>query len=272
MSKPKRNYGSIGFWGNNVFFAISIFLSWYISSNLSVNGFISKENALNILNALLDVDIALIAFFGLILVFHLNYITGTKDRVAREKHETSIEKDRFRLQHLIKSDDVGPTTVPVLQKVFSDMETKYANRIDELDKQFRSLLLQTAGVGIGAVFTIGFLFIDILLNVFYIGAVTSEGLHFMNLFWCLLVLLVTLYTIMTSLIFTHPKPEREILNQEVKKIWKDLSSRMKEEWHKSKQKRDKGDSRDQIVGIPSELLYLSQVIILRKTSENSQQL
>jgi len=227
MSKSKRNYGSISFWINNVIYAISVILSWYISSSLSVNGFIIKENALNILNALLNVDIALIAFFGLILVFHLNYITGTKNRVAREKHEVSIERDRFRLQ----------MTISRLQENFSDTDAKYATRIDELDKQFRSLVLQTAWIGVGAVATIGFLFLDILLNIFFIGFVISEGMPFMNLFGSLLVLFFTLYLIFMSLIFTHPKTESEILNQEIERGWKGLLSRMKEEWQKSKQKR-----------------------------------
>lgn len=184
----------------------------------------------------------MIAFFGLILLFHLNYITGTKDRVAKERHETSIEKDRFHLQYLTKSDDISPTTIPVLQKAFSDVDTKYANRIDELDKQFRSLVLQIAGVGIGAVFTIGFLFLDILLNIFYIGAVTNEGIPFMNLLWSLLVLFVTLYSIITSLVFTHPKTEREMLNQEVKKGWKKLVKELKEDWQKRRKKQQRPES------------------------------
>jgi hypothetical protein len=237
MSKPKRNYGSISFWINNLFFAIIIFVSWFISFSLSVNGFLSKENALTILKALLDVDIALVAFFGLILVFHLNYITGTKDRMAREKHETSIERDRFHFQYLLGLHNVDNDTLPSLQKAYMDMDTKYATRIDELDKQFRSSVLQTVGVGIGGVMTMGYIFVDILLNVFYIGAVTSEGMPFMNLFWSLLVLLLSFYSITTSLVLTRPRIEQEIVSQEIKKEWKKLSAELKEEWQKRQRKQ-----------------------------------
>ena len=86
-------------------------------------------------------------------------------------------------------------------------------------------MLQTFGVGIGAVFTIGFLFLDILLNINYMGAVTSEGMPFMNLFWSLLVLFLTLRLILTALVFTRPKTEREIINQELKKMWKETTQR-----------------------------------------------
>jgi hypothetical protein len=227
MTKPIRNYGSLSFWITSAVYILMIVCAWYISSNLSVNGFVAKENAVSILKSLLDIDIALIAFFGLVLVFHLNYINGVKDRTAREKHETSIQRDTFQLNYLTRFDGMSSDTLPSFQKVYSEIYEKYTKRIEELEKEFQALVLQMAGVSMSAIITVAFIFADILLNVFFLGAMTIEGLPFMNLFFDLLVLLLVLYCITTSLIFLQPKTERAILIKELKRLWVESQQKRK---------------------------------------------
>lgn len=228
-SQSKRRYGSLSFWITSAVYVLIIICSWYITSNLSINGFIAKESAVSILKALLDVDIALVAFFGLVLVFHLNYINGVKDRTAREKHETSIQRDRFQLDYMARFDGRTSDTLPSLQKVYFETYEKYTKRIEELDKEFQSHVLQIAGISIAAIMTLAFIFVDILLNVSFLGAMANEGLPFMNLFFDLLILLLIFYSITTSLILLQPKTERAILIKELKR-----------QWDESKQKRQSG--------------------------------
>lgn len=190
-----------------------------MSSGLSTNGFIGKENALAIFKALLDVSIALVAFFGLILVFHLSYINGTKDRVARERYETIVQRDRFSIDYLTRTDGTSSETHSSLQKIYSEIDAKYASRIEELEKESSSLILQIGGTSLAAVITAFFIFASVILNVFYMGIVTNEGTPFMNLFFSLLLLFLTLYSIFTSLIFLQPKAERDILGRELRRMW-----------------------------------------------------
>ncbi len=227
-TSKKRNYGSATFWITNAVYVIIVCSAFYISSTMSINGIIAKDSAMNILKALLDVDVALVAFFGLILVFHLNYVNSVKERIAQQRHETNVDRDRFSLDYLIGVDKVSSDTLPSLKKAYDEIDRKYSTRIEELEKEFHDLILQIASISISAIITIIFIFIDILLTVYYLGTI-NNGLPFMDLVFVLVVLLVVLYSITTELVFLQPKTERIIFSQELKKLWSDAQQKRRKD-------------------------------------------
>jgi hypothetical protein len=226
-SQTKRNYSSLIPWIRWAFYIVLIGCAGFIALKLSTSGFVPEERAVSIVNALLDVDIALVAFFGLILVFNFNYINGVKDRTAREKHEISIQRDRFQLEYLTRFNEIESDTLPSLQKVYFETYDKYTRRIEELDKEFQSHVLQIGGISVTAIITLGFIFVDILLNIYFLGAMTNEGLKFPNLFTDLAVLLSTLFVISESLLYFQPKTERDIVIKELKRQWAESEQRRK---------------------------------------------
>jgi len=187
---------------------VSTYLSWQISFSLSIGNYIPKENISNILKSLLDSEIALIGFWAIILVFVFNNLRETKEHVSSNKHELEVKRD----QQLITFE---PDTIDMLKPMWE----KTKARIDDLDAEFRQLVVQTFVTSITAVGTVVLLLLSIFHTIYSIGLIADNGLHYMRLFLCLLPLFMAFMVIFTVTIFSLPKREHEILTQELRKRW-----------------------------------------------------
>lgn len=218
LKERKSVFRSISFWSYWGIVLLSIYISWQISTSLSVANYIPKENASNILNALLDAEIALVGFWAIILVYIFNTLRGAKERVSRNKHELEVKRDAQELK-------LGPESREQLQPLWE----KYKSRIDELDKEFRQLVTQTFITTLNAVVIVLMLFWGIFQTISSIGFITDRGLYYWNLFYCLFPVFMTFMLIFNLIIFSQPKRETDILKQELRKEWKKAKAQRQRE-------------------------------------------
>jgi len=214
-SLKKSILRSASFWVYWIIAIVSMYLSWQISLSLSLADYVPKENASSILKALLDAEIALVGFWAIVLVYIFNNLRGAKERVSINKHEMEIKRDEQEIS-LYTEEPKG---------AFVRLRDKYRILVDELDKEFRQLVLQTFITTITAVVTVILLFWSIFQNIYSMGLITENGLHYWNLLLCLFPLFMTFMLIFTIIIFSQPKHEFDILKQELKKQWKETKAR-----------------------------------------------
>ena len=214
LKERKSIFRSMSFWTYWGISFLSIYISWQISINLSVANYIPKDTALNILNALLDAEIALVGFWAIILVYIFNTLRGAKERVSRNRHELEVKRDAQELE-------LEPEAREQLQPLWE----KYKSRIDELDKEFRELVVQKFITTMNAVVIVLMLFGSIFQTISSLGFITDRGLYYWNLFYCLFPVFMTFMLIFSVIIFSQPKRESDILKQELRKQWQEAKAR-----------------------------------------------
>jgi len=221
-SRFSEQIGSILLW---CVYGVVIIISYFLSESISVNGFIPSEPALNILKSLVDVDIALLTFWGLILVFSLGSLRESKARVEKERYELGIAKDRLVLE---RSLGCANGVKRIVVDAFTHIEERHEKRAIDLDNQLRQLARQIASTIIGAFIVVVVLLWALLQSSTALGKIGSRGLHFSEVFSCLVFMLMAVFLIFSSLWNSRPMYERRILIEEFEKGW----TKLKEDWRK----------------------------------------
>ena len=207
--EQKPFFHSISFWTYWGISSLSIYISWQISTSLSVANYVPKDNASNILKALLDAEIALVGFWAIILVYIFNSLRGAKESVSERRFRTNVEQDELEIELYVKT-----------PKLREQWKKTFQKRIKELDKEYRQLVTQTFITTLNALVIVLMLFGGIFQTISSLGFINDRGLYYLNLFYCLFPVFITFMLIFNVIIFSQPKPESDILKQELRKQWK----------------------------------------------------
>jgi len=198
-----------------VVYCIIIIVSYWVSLYISEDQFLPVSTASKILDTLIDVNIALVAFWGLILVYLLNYLRSAKQRVAREKHELQIERDKLELERVIQY--ASGRSVARLPETFDEIAKKFDKSIKELDKELKNLADKTSVTNFGAFLTVIYLLCSIFLSIIGLGKITNDGLHFSYVFYSLLFMFLAVFSIFARIWYTRPRYELESLKEDWRK-------------------------------------------------------
>jgi magnesium-transporting ATPase (P-type) len=212
------------FLSTNLWFVIIIILivlvSLSISKSISVDDYIPEGNASSIISTIIDLYVALLGFWGIILVYLLTTLREAKQSIMRQKFEVEMAELKLEAESL---GGKNPKAIPRMG-IFLE---KYKNRTNQIDEEFKQLVIQTFSVSVAAIVIVAYLFAGIFASIHTIGLITEKGLYFFDFFWILLLLFAAFLGIFVVIIFTSPKYEREILEQELKRSWEQAKQKRK---------------------------------------------
>ena len=157
----------------------------------------------------MDAEIALVGFWAIILVYIFNSLRGAKESVSERRFRTIVEQDELEIELYVKT-----------PKLREQWKKTFQKRIKELDKEYRQLVTQTFITTLNALVIVLMLFGGIFQTISSLGFINDRGLYYLNLFYCLFPVFITFMLIFNVIIFSQPKPESDILKQELRKQWK----------------------------------------------------
>lgn len=211
---------------------VTVVVAFFLSISISVDHFIPSDNALNILKSLVDVNIALVAFWGLILIFLLNYYRSAEERIESQRHEMELARDRLVLERGIQR---AKGVKKQVEDAFTQIENKYKDRIQQLNEKREDLAISKSSTILVAFIVMIFLLSGVLFNLIAIGKIGDKGLYFVNIWIGLVLVLNATILIFFSLWGAREKYEVEIFEKELKKSWAEAqkkSEKRRARWEK----------------------------------------
>jgi hypothetical protein len=138
-----------------------------LSSLISVDGRIPSEVALIILPTLIDVNAVLIGFWGLILIYGLNFARSARMEAVKCMHEIEIEMSNLEIRK--ETEKVAHKTFEKIKRSYSASHTGWRDVIHKIDEATR--IFGELGIFVTALYIA-----SIMLSILSIGKIQTNGL------------------------------------------------------------------------------------------------
>jgi hypothetical protein len=153
-----------------------------------------------ILKTLIDVNVALIGFWGLILVYILGSLHTVRERVETQCHETNVKLNELSIQELQLKAQVGVKFNA--DKLFKKIQENYEARDKELEKRIQGIKEISKRLAWVSIITTSLFVASILCSMWGIASENSSDL-FLILFLAVVSFFLAIVTVFFAIAISH---------------------------------------------------------------------
>lgn len=168
----------------------------------STNDFIIADTATTLLKTLIEVNVTLLGFWGLIIVYLLNSLNNLRDQAMTSIREILLKSSDLEIKKFENEDAERNKFIEMTLKVMG-------KTIETYRKGIKNILYNIRITCYSSVIVATIFIVSIILCVFSIGEIDVNGLHYKYLSLSLALMLLGIFSMFSILVtMSTPKQER----------------------------------------------------------------